>query len=97
MDSIHGKNNRKKIYALAKFYIKEAATEDDARSVIRFCLTKGALKVISMQNVKRSSIWYPGVKEIVKRSIKKYIIFERLHKKKFHSLFVKKGMTNARG
>ena len=87
------KKGRNAIAAVAKFYTKESATSDDARSVLQFLQTKDGLKLTSMLHIKRSSIWYPGVKEVVRRGIKKYLRFKQIHKRKFRSLSMKKNIS----
>ena len=56
----------------AIFCTKRHATIDDPKSMIKYIYTKKGLSEISRENIKRSSLWYPWVKKIIKKSVRRY-------------------------
>lgn len=51
----------------------------DPVSVVKFVQKKGDFKVIFKKNIKKSCIWYPKVKTIVKKSVKRFARLKALH------------------
>lgn len=74
-------NGKELLTAVASFCTKEGATKADPYSRIKFVKTKKGLKEISRKHIGRSSVWYPGVKKIVEKSVRKYRCFKRAHEK----------------
>lgn len=73
---------REELIAVATFNTQEAATDDDPKSIVKFVYTKNRLKEISRKHLGRSSIWYWGVKKIIKENIRKYLKFRRIYERK---------------
>ena len=76
----HG--NKKVLVAKAVFCTKRRATISDPKSIIEFIKTKNGLQVISRTNIKRSSLWYPWVKKVVEKSVKRYYRCKSKHENK---------------
>jgi len=66
----HG--NGKILVVKAVFCTKRRATTSDPKAIIEFIKTKKGLQVISRTNIKRSSLWYPWVKKVIEKSVKRY-------------------------
>lgn len=81
IDSITNSKGKKVLTVIASFYKKERPFDTDLRSTIKFVKTKNGLREISRKRISQSSMLYENVKKIVKKNMKQYLRFKKIHKK----------------